>query len=171
MIVDASIVVRLLQNRRGDDDLRERISQQQSLHAPALVDAEVASAIRGLLLTSKPETKISTERAEAMLDDFANLPLVRYPMQPYQRRVLALRESFTVYDGFYVAVAESLDMPLLTDDRKYPRSVGHSAVIETWSADTGTAKSKNCWLLRSWYGDDDRHELTRQKEQYPRASA
>lgn len=127
-----SIVVRLLQNRRGDQPLRERFNRQRYLHAPALIDAEVSSAIRGLLLTSKPMITIDVTRAQEMLDDLAELPLVRYPMQPYQRRVLALRHNFTAYDGFYVALAESLDMPLLTDDRKYATAPSHSAVIETW---------------------------------------
>jgi predicted nucleic acid-binding protein len=132
-VVDASIVVRLLQNRRGDGGLRERFAQHRYVHAPALIDAEVTSAIRGLLLTSKPQIKIRLARAEKMLDDFADLPLVRYPMQPYQRRALTLRENLTAYDAFYVALAESLGMPLLTDDRKYAKAAGHAAVIETWA--------------------------------------
>ncbi|HEY5231529.1 MAG TPA: type II toxin-antitoxin system VapC family toxin [Galbitalea sp.] len=131
-VVDASVVVRLLQNRRGDHSLRERFGQQRYVHAPALIDAEVSSAIRGLLLTSKPEIKIDVKRAEEMLDDLADLPLVRYPMQPYQRRVLALRNNFTAYDAFYVALSESLNMPLLTDDRKYAGAPNHTAIIETW---------------------------------------
>lgn len=131
-VVDASIVVRLLQNRRDDTELRERFSRQRHVHAPALIDAEVTSAIRGLLLTSKPAIQITVVRAGQMLDDFADLPLVRYPMQPYQRRVLALRDNFTAYDAFYLALAESLSMPLLTDDRKYERAPGRTAVIETW---------------------------------------
>ena len=131
-VVDASIVVRLLQNRRGDEGLRERFGRHRHVHAPTLVDAEVTSAIRGLLLTAKPSITISAERAGEMLDDFADLPLVRYPMQPYQQRVLALRDNFTAYDAFYVALAESRDIPLLTDDRKYAKTAGHSAVIETW---------------------------------------
>ena len=98
----------------------------------ALIDAEVSSAIRGLLMASKPTIKIDVRRAEEMLDDFADLPLVRYPMQPYQRRVLTLRNNFTAYDAFYVALAESLGMPLLTDDRKYTTAPSHTAVIETW---------------------------------------
>jgi len=59
MVVDASIVVRLLQNRAGDEPLRERFGQQRYVHAPQLIDAEVASAIRGLLLTYKAEIRIS----------------------------------------------------------------------------------------------------------------
>ncbi|WP_308467582.1 type II toxin-antitoxin system VapC family toxin [Rathayibacter soli] len=131
-VVDASIVVRLLQNRRGDEMLRDRFGQQRHVHAPALIDGEVSSAIRGLLLTSKPAIKIDPKRADEMLDDLADLPLVRYPMQPYQRRVLALRNNFTAYDAFYVALSESLGMPLLTDDRKYATAPGHTAIVETW---------------------------------------
>jgi predicted nucleic acid-binding protein len=65
-------------------------------------------------------------------DDFADLPLVWYPMQRFQRRALALRHNFTDYDAFYVALAESLGMPLLTDDKKYAGAAGHTAHIETW---------------------------------------
>jgi predicted nucleic acid-binding protein len=132
-VVDASIVVRLLQNRRGDAALRARISRDRRVHAPTLIDAEVASAVRGLSLTSKAAIRITTARAEEMLNDFTDLPLARYPMHPHLRRVLALRNNFTAYDAFYVALAESLQAPLLTDDRKYQRAAGHNAVIETWS--------------------------------------
>lgn len=131
-VVDASIVVRLLQNRRSDEGLRERFGRHRNVHAPTLMDAEVSSAIRGLLLTSKTSIRIGEVRAAQMLDDFADLPLVRYPMQPYQRRVLELRNNLTAYDGFYVALAESLDLPLLTDDHKFAGASGHVAVIETW---------------------------------------
>lgn len=131
-VVDASIVVRLLQNRPGDEALRERFSHHRYVHAPTLIDAEVTSAIRGLLLTAKPAVKIRVSRAEEMLDDFADLPLVRYPMQPHQPRALTLRHNFTAYDAMYVALAEALEMPLLTDDRKYGKATGHTAVIETW---------------------------------------
>ncbi len=131
-VVDASIVVRLLQNRTGDATLRERFGRQREVHAPTLIDAEVTSAIRGLLMTSKPAITITAERAEQMLDDFAALPMVRYPMQPFQHRVLTLRDNFSAYDAFYVALAESLDMPLLTGDQKFERAPAGSIVIETW---------------------------------------
>lgn len=71
------MVVRLLQNRGDDNGLRQRFGRHRHLHAPALLDGEVASEVRGLLLTSNPTIKIETARAEEMLDDFADLPLVR----------------------------------------------------------------------------------------------
>ena len=67
-----------------------------------------------------------------MLDDFSGLSVTRHPMIAYQSRVLDLRHNFTAYDGFYVALAESLRLPLLTDDRKYDKAAGHGAIIETY---------------------------------------
>lgn len=131
-VVDASIVVRLLQNRRGDPDLRERIGQERYLHAPTLIDAEVASAVRGLLMTSRSAVRIGPVRAQEMLDDYAELPLIRHPMQPLQRRALALRDNLTAYDAFYVVLAEALGLPLLTDDGKYARAPALPAAVETW---------------------------------------
>ena len=131
-VVDASIVVRLLLNRREDAGLRAWFEHQRAVHAPALIDAEVASATRGFLMTSKAPITITAARAGQMLDDFAGLPLRRYPMQPYQRRVVALRNNFTAYDAFYIALAESLDLPLVSNDRKYAKAPGHTVVIETW---------------------------------------
>ena len=69
-----------------------------------------------------------------LLEDFADLPIVRYPMQPLQRRALSLRHNFTAYDAFYVALAESLGMPLLTDDSKFAKAPTPPAPIEVWSA-------------------------------------
>lgn len=132
-VVETSIVVRLLQNRRDDTPLRERFGRQRHVHAPALIDAEVTSAVRGLLLASKPAIRITVVRAEQMLDDFSDLPLVRHPMQPHQRGALALRDDYTAYDACYLALAEALSMPLLTDDRKYGRAPGRTATVETWS--------------------------------------
>ena len=132
VVVGASIVVRLLQNRRGDAALRERFARERRLHAPALLDAEVASAIRGLLMTSKAAIRIAPERAAEMIDDYADLPIERHLLQPLQRRVLELRDNFTAYDAFYVALAEALDLPLLTDDGKFARSTSQPSLIETW---------------------------------------
>lgn len=67
-----------------------------------------------------------------MVEDFADLPIDRYPMLPFQWRALDLRANFTAYDAFYVALAESLDEPLLTDDAKFVRTPVHAASIETW---------------------------------------
>jgi predicted nucleic acid-binding protein len=127
-VVDASIVIRLLTNRREDELLRQRLAR--TVHAPALIDAEVSSVIRGFTLTTKPNVRIVKERAEEMLIDYAGLRIVRHPMQPLQGRVFDLRHNFTAYDGMYVALAEALDLPLLTDDGKFAGAPGHRAAIQ-----------------------------------------
>ncbi|WP_202817293.1 type II toxin-antitoxin system VapC family toxin [Serinicoccus sp. CNJ-927] len=45
-------------------------------------------------------------------------------MAPMQRRVLELRHNATAYDAFYVALAETLGIPLLTDDQQFARAPG-----------------------------------------------
>lgn len=129
-VVDCSIVIRVLANRDSDDVLRQRLAR--TLHAPALIDAEVSSVVRGLTITTKPNVRIATERGQQMLDDYAGLRIVRYPMQPLQQRVFALRHNLTAYDAMYVALAEALDVPLLTDDAKLAGASGHHAAIESY---------------------------------------
>jgi hypothetical protein len=77
-VVDCSIIIRLLASRPGDELLRQRLSR--TVHAPALIDAEVSSVIRGLAITTKSNTRISEERALEMLHDYAGLRIVRHPM-------------------------------------------------------------------------------------------
>ena len=132
IVVDASIVVRLLLNREQDAPLRERISRKDTLHAPALIDAEVASAVRGLL-RANPAVGMSLERAEEMLRDFSGLPIARYPMLPFLRDALSLRENFTVYDALYLVLARALDGQLLTADTKFAKALTSSTRIETWA--------------------------------------
>ncbi|WP_182908031.1 type II toxin-antitoxin system VapC family toxin [Microbispora sp. H13382] len=130
LVVDASIVFRLLANVKGDELLRQRLTRR--LHAPALIDAEIASVVRGHVITSKPEVRISEARARLMLGRFRELRIVRHPMLPLQPRVLELRNNLTAYDGMYVALAELLRVPLLTDDAKFAGSTGHLAEIHRY---------------------------------------
>lgn len=107
----------------------------QTVHAPALIDAEVSSVIRGFAFTTKPNVRLSEARALEMLDDYAGLRIVRHAMQPLQGRVFELRHNFTAYDAMYIALAEVLGMPLLTDDRKFDGAPGHRAEIHRYPAD------------------------------------
>jgi predicted nucleic acid-binding protein len=45
-----------------------------------------------------------------------------FPFAPFAERVWALRENLTSYDAWYVALAEALDCPLATLDRKLSRA-------------------------------------------------
>jgi len=125
-VVDCSITIRLLASREGDDLLRQRLAR--TVHAPALIDAEVSSVIRGLAIASTPR-RITAVRAGQMLADYAGLRIMRHPMQPLRARVFEKRHNLTAYDGMYVALAEVLRLPLLTDDGKLANVPGHRAEI------------------------------------------
>ncbi|WP_109508460.1 type II toxin-antitoxin system VapC family toxin [Nocardioides speluncae] len=125
-VVDASVVIALLANRQADEVLRKRLATARSLHAPHLIDVEVASGIRGLLLGGK----LDSDRAVAMLSDFGSLRITRHPSLPYLARVLELRNNLTAYDATYVAMAEGLDLPLMTRDARMAGAVGHRAEIQ-----------------------------------------
>ena len=54
---------------------------------------------------------------------------MRHSMEPLTERIWSLRHQFTSYDSFYLTLAEALDAPLLTCDRKLATS-GHTAHIQ-----------------------------------------
>lgn len=97
------------------------------LHAPHLVDAEVAQVLRRYLLRGDLELS----RAELALQRLAALPLQRYAQGPLLVRALRLRENATVYDALYLTLAEVLQAPLLTRDRSLTEVPGHMATVIT----------------------------------------
>ena len=64
------------------------------------------------------------------LADLAELPLRRYPHHFLLPRVWDLRNNLTAYDAVYIALAEALDAPLLTRDRRLATAAGHHARVE-----------------------------------------
>jgi predicted nucleic acid-binding protein len=126
LVTDASLVVDYLL----DDGPRgvwsaERIASATSLHAPHLLDFEVASAARNGVLRGD----VSAARARNAIADLADLNVRRYPSTRLLERIWGLRETLTPYDAAYVALAEALDLPLATTDRGLARARGHRAEI------------------------------------------
>jgi predicted nucleic acid-binding protein len=52
-------------------------------------------------------------------------------------RITELRQNVRTYVAAYVALAEHLDFPLLTRDRRLANSAGHAARIEYIDASSG----------------------------------
>lgn len=84
------------------------------LHAPSLIDYEVASALRGHALGGR----LNDEQVEAAAHDFQALTIERYPLSAMIHAVLDVRENFTAYDAAYVVLAQALEAPLVTADAK-----------------------------------------------------
>jgi predicted nucleic acid-binding protein len=127
IVIDASALLEiLLRTERADRLMVRALDVSQRLHAPHLLDIEVAQVLRRLV----QRREITVARAEFAFDDFANLIIERHGHQAFVRRIWQLRDSLTAYDAAYVALAESLDAPLLTCDAKLAGAHGHGATIE-----------------------------------------
>ncbi len=69
-------------------------------------------------------------RGHLALNYLGMLSITRYSHQPLLGRVWTLRHNLTAYDAVYVALAEMLDAPLLTRDRRLANASGYQARIE-----------------------------------------
>lgn len=88
------------------------------LNIPALCDAELVSALRGLIR----RRTITRDRGRLALDHYGDLPLVRHAHQAVLVRAFEL-QGFSAYDAIYVALAERLGAPVLTTDRRLARAL------------------------------------------------
>lgn len=120
IVVDASAVIELLLRSRRAVAITDRILRDDvALHAPHLIDVEVAQVLRRYALAGG----LDAARATEALADFADIRLERHPMEPMLQRIWALRHNMTAYDAAYVALAEALDAPLVTCDAKLGAAV------------------------------------------------
>jgi predicted nucleic acid-binding protein len=127
IVVDASALVEVLLNTPASAKMMERLfGRADTLHAPHLLDLEVAQVLRRYTLSGE----MSVERSEQALEDLADLPLNRYPHDIFLLRIWSLRRNLTAYDAAYVALAEALDAPLITRDAALARIPGHRACVE-----------------------------------------
>jgi predicted nucleic acid-binding protein len=123
MVIDASAMIEALVGRDADDKLLDAL--QTSLHAPHLLDVEVLSVLRGLTLGGK----LAPEAAEQAWADYFALTIARYELSGLADRVWDLRHSYTTYDASYLALAEALDVPLRTCDRKLAGDAHRAEVL------------------------------------------
>lgn len=125
-MLDASAAVELLLGTPRGIAVADRIfDPAESLHAPELLDLEVAQALRRF---ERAEI-LDAARAANALQDLADLPLERYSHRLLLPRAWELRPNLTVYDAVYVALAELLEAPLLTGDASLAKA-RHRAKIE-----------------------------------------
>lgn len=96
------------------------------LHAPVTIDAEVLHSLRRQWLIRR----VDDEEVAGAFEILRTAIIRRHPVQSFVPRMWAMRQNVTAYDAGYVALAESLDLPLLTRDGRLARSSGHAARIE-----------------------------------------
>ncbi len=132
IVVDASVIVDLL----AADDIyrrtvaRERLTSGDAIFAPAYLDIEIVSAMRGLARRSD----VLAADAPALIALSLRMPIRREPLaRATAERIWELRENMTAYDAGYVALAEQLTASLLTCDRKYTGVPGLRCAVELLS--------------------------------------
>jgi predicted nucleic acid-binding protein len=126
IVVDASaMVLALVDEREAGRIARARLAGE-AITAPELLDLEVLSVLRRLTAGGI----LTARRARAALDDLAVAPIQRVPHLPLLERCWALRPNATSYDAAYIAVAELLELTLVTTDRKLARTPGVRCAIE-----------------------------------------
>jgi predicted nucleic acid-binding protein len=127
IVLDASVVLEVLLRMPAGVALDERLfSAGETLHAPHLLDLEVAQVLRRYAAAGD----VDASRCRAALDDLAGIALTRYPHDFLMQRVWDLRGNLSAYDAVYVALAETLDAPLLTRDQRLAKAPGHAARVE-----------------------------------------
>lgn len=123
IVVDASIVVELL--------LARIPVQWQSVFdgdvaAPDLVFPEVVSTLRRML----HQGILDAASASVLLDALLDMPIEIVSSRELIQRAFDFNDRVTVYDGCYVALAESLDATLLTADRRLARTHDLPVTVE-----------------------------------------
>ncbi|MDO5671325.1 MAG: type II toxin-antitoxin system VapC family toxin [Actinomycetaceae bacterium] len=123
IVVDASAMVEALVGRNPSPELLDLLEGQVSV--PHLLDIEVLSVLRGLVLGGA----LSDLQADEARKDYDAFTLTRYEAAPLSERIWTLRNRFTAYDASYIALAEGLNAPLVTCDKKLVGPGHHAHVL------------------------------------------
>jgi len=116
VVIDASVQVDAL---LAAGPARGRLASD-NLQAPELIDAELLSVLRRLVLADN----LQEGHALQALATANRLGLRRHQMRSLWPRAWELRTNLSAYDALYVALAEQLDAPLLTADARIARAPG-----------------------------------------------
>ncbi|MEQ6325806.1 type II toxin-antitoxin system VapC family toxin [Mycobacterium canetti] len=110
IVVDASAALAALLN---DGEARQLIAAER-LHAPHLVDSEIASGLRRQV----QRNRLDAAEGWNALQTWRRLAVTRYPVFGLFERIWDVRANLSAYDASYVALAETLNCALVTADAR-----------------------------------------------------
>jgi predicted nucleic acid-binding protein len=122
VVVDASAVVAALVDDGSDGAWATSEMDGEVLAAPHLMPVEAANILRRAVLAGD----LSADVAALAHDDLLRLRIDFFAYEPLAGRVWELRGNLTAYDAWYIAIAEELNAPLVTLDRRTARATGPS---------------------------------------------
>ncbi len=113
-MVDASAVVAALVDGGPDGVWARAGLRGEHLVAPSHLYVEASTVLRRAVLAGRlgPDAGALAHR------DLVDLSVTAFPFEPLADRVWELHPNVTAYDAAYVALAEGLDAPLVTLDRR-----------------------------------------------------
>lgn len=126
LVVDSATLVQYL---TGRDDTAKRVRERLTgvpLAAPQGVDLEVISGIRGLVLGGK----VRGDDGQEALALLRHIDIRRYEIAALTDRIWVLRQNMWPYDAAFVALAEALDVPLVSIDSTFTRTPGIRCAVE-----------------------------------------
>jgi predicted nucleic acid-binding protein len=131
IVLDASAALEVLLRGRAATAIEVRMfAEGETIHAPALIDLEIAQVLRRHVAASQ----MTAIRGAEAVDLWRVIPVQRHGHELLLPRIWELRGALSAYDAAYVALAEALDAALVTLDAKLARSPGHRARVEVIAA-------------------------------------
>ncbi len=118
LVLDASAIVELLLDAPATEPIRRRIRGNE-LHAPTHFDAEVLSALGRMHRAGR----LSAVDVSARLELLQDLPIRRHQLPQFLTDAWDRRGSLRLVDALYVELAEQLDAPIITTDRRLAAAV------------------------------------------------
>ena len=127
LVCDASAIVTvLLDSGAAGTWVATRLAGAE-LCAPALMPFECSNILRRHELAGL----VSADQAAQAHLDLVDLPVELWPYEALAARIWQLRADLTSYDAAYVALAETIDTPLVTLDRRIQRVPGIGCAVDT----------------------------------------
>jgi predicted nucleic acid-binding protein len=111
IVIDASALLETLLRSEVGLEISDSLLDNE-MHAPHLIDLEVAQALRHIVLHGE----LTAAQGHEALVAFAAMPIMRHPHTPLMLEIWALRHNLTSYDAAYLALARALGAPLITQD-------------------------------------------------------
>jgi predicted nucleic acid-binding protein len=126
IVADASVLAAALVDEGSAGALSRERLLVHDVHVPELADVEVLSVVRRRVLSRQ----LSVARGADAMRDYADLDLERYAHLSLLPRAWQLRDTVSAYDAQYVALAELLDVALVTADGRLSRAPGPHCQID-----------------------------------------
>lgn len=126
LVVDASCLYALVARAPESSTIRARLGRDDELIAPHIIDVEVLGVIRHRFQRGE----LDRTGAERAIDEMQNWPGERVDHRALLWRAWELRNNVRHWDAMYVALAETVDAPLITTDRRLTRASGPQCRFE-----------------------------------------